>query len=272
MIFPKNLKLNDVIGVTAPSAGISKEEKLLRLDAASRNIKKIGFKFLETKNVRTCENGRSSSGKMRAKQFMDLWDNPEVGAIIMATGGDFLVEMLEYMDWDKIKSSEAKWIQGYSDITGLTFIITTMLDIATIYGDNIKSYGMRELYKNLTDSIEIMKGKDVLQESFEKCEGFFEEENEGINKEIDPYSGYLLNKENKWKLIDNKYENTKFTGRSIGGCFDVIVNLIGTKYDKIKEYIEKYKEDGIIWFFDIYEMTSPQIYLHLWQMKNARIF
>ena len=272
MVFPKKLELNDIIGVTAPSAGISEEEKLLRLDAASRNIKKLGFKYLETESVRKCENGRSNSGKVRAKEFMELWKNPDVGAIIMATGGDFLVEMLEYMDWDKIKSSEAKWIQGYSDITGLTFIITTMLDIATIYGDNIKSYGMRELYKNLTDSIEIMKGKDVLQESFEKCEGFSEEENEGANKEIDPYSGYLLNEENKWKLIDNKYENTEFSGRSIGGCFDVIINLIGTKYDKVKEYIERYKSDGIIWFFDIYEMTTPQIYLHLWQMKNARIF
>ena len=31
MIFPKNLKLNDVIGVTAPSAGITKEEKILTL-------------------------------------------------------------------------------------------------------------------------------------------------------------------------------------------------------------------------------------------------
>ena len=43
MIFPKNLELNDVIGVTAPSAGITNEEKLLRLDAASRNIKKLGL-------------------------------------------------------------------------------------------------------------------------------------------------------------------------------------------------------------------------------------
>ena len=63
-----------------------------------------------------------------------------------------------------------------------------------------------------------------------------------------------------------------FSGRCIGGCFDVIINLIGTKYDKVKEYIEKYKNDGIVWFFDIYEMSTPQLFCHLWQMKNAGYF
>ena len=65
---------------------------------------------------------------------------------------NFLFEILEYLDFDRIKTAEPKWIQGYSDITILTFIITTMLDIATIYGPNIKTFGMRNLYKNLTDS------------------------------------------------------------------------------------------------------------------------
>ena len=269
MKFPKKIKYNDIIGVTAPSAGITKEDKILRLDAASENFKKLGFRYIETDNVRTCEKGRSSSGKKRAEEFLKLWENPEVSAIIMATGGDFLVEMLEYLDFEKIKNAEPKWIQGYSDITGLAFIITTILDIATIYGDNVKSFGMRNLYTNLTNSIEIMQGKEIVQKSFKKCEGIYEE-SEVVNQ--DPYAGYILNRKNTWKVIDAKYENITFTGRSIGGCFDVIVNLIGTKYDKVKEYIEKYKNDGIVWFFDIYEMSSPQIYLHLWQMKNARLF
>ena len=48
--------------------------------------------------------------------------------------------------------------------------------------------------------------------------------------------------------------------------------MIGTKYDKVKEFIEKYKEDGIVWFLEVFEMSTPQIYLHLWQMKNAGYF
>lgn len=274
MIYPKSLKENDIIGITAPSAGLTRENDDLKIDNAEKNIKDLGYRYLETDNVRKGENGRSAKANIRAEEFMWLWENPEVKAIIMATGGDFLFEILEYLDFDRIKALEPKWIQGYSDITTLTFIITTMLDIATIYGPNIKAFGMRNLYKNLTDSIEIMKGNEVEQKCFEKCEDInldFSEKNEE-EKDEDVLKGYLLTKENTWKVIDKKYENIKFSGRSIGGCFDVIVNLIGTKYDKVKEYIEKYKDDGIIWFFDIYEMSSVQIYLHLWQMKNAGYF
>ena len=274
MIYPKGIEKNCIIGVTAPSAGLNKESDYIKLNNVEKNFKKLGYRYIETESVRKCENGRSTNAKNRAKEFMGLWQNEEVEAIIMATGGDFLFEILEYLDFDKIKKQEPKWIQGYSDISTLTFIITTMLDIATIYGPNVKAFGMKNLYKNLTDSIEIMKGKEIIQESFEKCEDInlnFSSESEEI-KDEDILKGYELTKENTWKVINKKYENIKFSGRTIGGCFDIIVNLIGTQYDKIKEYIEKYKNDGIIWFFDIYEMSSVQIYIHLWQMKNAGYF
>lgn len=275
MIYPKSLKENDIIGVTAPSAGLTRENDDLKIDNAKNNLEKMKFRYLETESVRKCEDGRSAKADTRAEEFMWLWENTEVKAIIMATGGDFLFEILEYFDFERIKSQEPKWIQGYSDITTLTFIFTTMLDIATIYGPNIKAFGMRNLYKNLTDSIEIMKGNEIEQECFEKCEDVdldFSENSDEEIKDEDVLKGYFLTKENKWKMIEKKHENIKFSGRSIGGCFDIIVNLIGTKYDKVKEYIEKYKDDGIIWFFDIYEMSSVQIYMHLWQMKNAGYF
>lgn len=261
MRYPKNIKKGDYIGVTAPSAGITIPEKVQRLDNASKNIQKLGYNYIETKNVRCFEKGRSSSGEERAKQFMELWNNSKVTAIIPATGGDFLAEMIDYLDFNELKNTEPKWIQGYSDITTLNFLFTTILDIATIYCDNIKSYGMEPLYKNLTDAISIMEGKKVVQHSFEKYEI---EDADGI------FAPYNLTKESKW--VNLNYDKINFSGRSIGGCLDVIANIIGTKYDKIGQYIEKYKKDGIIWFLEVYEMSSPQVYLRLWQMKNAGYF
>ena len=40
----------------------------------------------------------------------------EVSAIICVGGGDFLLEMLSFVDFDKIKNN-VKWLQGYSDPT-----------------------------------------------------------------------------------------------------------------------------------------------------------
>lgn len=263
MRYPEFIKKGDVIAVTAPSEGFFKEEQVMEYDSAIENIKNMGFAFLETDNVRTYENGRSSSGEERARQFMQVWEEKKVSSIICAKGGDFACEMLDYLDFQYLKNTNPKWIQGFSDITNLGFVFTTNLDIATIYGENIRDYGMRELFPNLTNSFEIMQGKECIQKSFGICEP--------LENERACFASYQLTQKTQWENLYNE-NKVHFSGRSIGGCFDVIVNLIGTKYDKIKEYIQKYKADGIVWFFDIYEMSTPQVFCHLWQMKNAGYF
>jgi len=263
MKYPKFIKKGDCIAVTAPSAGFYKEEQIAEYENAIKNIKKMGFEFTETQNVRTDNQGRSSSAKERAKQFMQVWNAPNVAAIICAKGGDFALEVLDELDFEVLKNTEAKWLQGFSDITTLGFVLTTNLDIATIYGENIRDYGMRELYPSLTNSFELMQGNEIIQKSFGVCEP------KDYERAI--FESYNLCEKNQWKNLNGE-NKICFSGRCIGGCFDVIVNLIGTKYDKISDYIEKYKEDGIIWFFDIYEMSTPQVFCHLWQMKNAGYF
>lgn len=265
MKYPNPLKKGDIIITTAPSAGITKEIDFKRLDNARNNFEKLGYKYKETKNVRTENKGRSSTAEERKDQFMEAWKEPKVGAIISATGGDFLSEILPKIDWEQLKTLEPKWFQGYSDNTGITFLLPTLSDIACIYGPTIKDYGMKNLYKNLTDALEIMQGKEIWQKSFEKCEKV-----EWIERQ-DPYEEYNLTQENTWKSLNNE-NKVSFSGRSIGGCLDVIINLIGTKFDKVTQYIEKYKQDGIVWFLEVFEMSTPQIYLHLWQMKNAGYF
>lgn len=265
MRYPKELKIGDYIGVTAPSSGIIEELKIKRLENAEKNLREKGFNYIETSNVRKEEKGRSSSSKERAKQFMDLWNNEKVGAIISATGGDFMSEILDELDFEEIKKLEPKWFQGYSDNTVLTFELPLLADTACIYGPTIKDFGMRNLHRSLEDSLRIMEGNEITQESFEKCES------REWTERRDPYEGYDLAEKVEWKNLNGEKE-IAFKGRALGGCFDVITNLIGTKYDKVKEFIEKYKNDGIVWFLEVFEMSTPQIYLHLWQMKNAGYF
>ena len=45
------------------------------------------------------------------------------------------------------------------------------------------------------------------------------------------------------------------TGRLIGGCIDVIDECIGTPYIDLNGFAERYKSDGLIWFFDNFELT-----------------
>lgn len=50
-----------------------------------------------------------------------------------ASGGEFLLEILPYIDFDLLKNNP-KFVCGFSDPTGLLYPITTKCDIATIYG------------------------------------------------------------------------------------------------------------------------------------------
>ena len=268
MRYPEKLNQNDIIGITAPSMGLKGERNFLRADNAKKNLESKGYKVIETQNVRTSEGQRSSSKEKRAEQFMELWKDEKVKSIIMADGGDFLCEMLEELNFEEIKKYPPKWIQGFSDITNLGYVFTTNLDIATIYGPNYKAFGMRKWHESLENSIKLMNQEELTQNSYEKYEKF---EGWTDNQDSDPYEEYHLTEKVIWKNLNNE-EKIHIRGRAIGGCFDVIVNLIGTKYDKTSQYIEKYKGDGIIWFLEAFEMTSPKVYLRLWQMKNAGYF
>ena len=64
----------------------------------------------------------------------------------------------------------------------------------------------------------------------------------------------------------------RFQGRLLGGCVDCLVNLTGTKYDRVREFSEKYAEDGIIWFLEACDLNVMAIRRAVWQMKHAGWF
>lgn len=257
MIYPKFLKKNDTIGITAVSAGIE-GEKLKQLDLSEENICAQGYKIVETKNVRA-GGIVSSTGKERAEQLKELCKDPSVQMILCATGGDFLIDMLPYVDYEAIKESP-KWIQGYSDPTSLLYSVTTLLDIATIYGFNGGGYGMRALHKSHKDSFAILRGDIVEQKSYD----FYEGDKDGA------LEGYVLTESVYWKNLNGKEVNVK--GRLLGGCVECLADIIGTPYDGTKRFLERYKEDGALWYFDIFGLRSEQVYNTLWHMKQAGWF
>ena len=259
MIYPKFIKEKDIIGVTSPSDGITKSEKIYRLDSAIKNWSSLGYFIQETKNVRTSKKGRSSTSMERANEIHQLLENDRINAIICSSGGDFLLEILPYLNFNIIKDNP-KWIQGYSDPTGLLYTITTNLDIATIYGDNFGSFGMNPWHKSLSNNLEILKGNLITQYSFDKYEKDYQEYLIGDEP-------YCLTENVCWENLGQE-EKIQVTGRIIGGCLDILNDLFGTRFDNTKNFIEKYKKDGIIWYFDICELSIEQLVRTLWKLKD----
>lgn len=263
MIYPNFIKEKDTIGITSPSDGITQKEKIYRLENAIKKFNNLDFQISETTNVRTSIKGSSSSPQERAKQVEQLFKDSNISAIICSSGGDFLLEILPHIDFNIIKNNP-KWIQGFSDPTGLLYTITINLDIATIYSDNFISFGMNKWHKSLYNNIEILKGNIIEQKSFPKYE-------EEYTNYIIGDESYNLTKKVYWKVL-NRQEKISINGRIIGGCLDIINDLFGTRFDKTKDFITKYKDDGIIWYFDNCEFSSEQLIRTFWKLKDNGYF
>ncbi|MGN1205674.1 MAG: LD-carboxypeptidase, partial [Eubacterium sp.] len=187
MKYPKFLQQGDTIGITAPSDGNRKEMDFKRLDLAIQKMESLGYAIRETENVRTTDGrGRSSKKSERAEQFMHLITDPEVSYIFSAKGGDFLMEVLSLIDYETI-GENPKWFQGFSDNTGLTYTITTLCDIASVYGNHFNDFSMQPWHDAVDYNYQFMTGKSVVQKTFEGYEdGFYDRES--------PEEGYHIDK------------------------------------------------------------------------------
>ncbi len=264
MKFPQFVQYGDSIGVTAPSNGVCDELKIKRIKNATLNMRNAGYTIVTTDNVFTCdERGVSSSGQDRARQFMNLIKNDSVKAIYSVAGGDYLMEMLQYLDWDLIKEHPT-WFQGYSDNTGLVYPLVTKCDIAAIYGSGYADFGMKPWHQSVIDAHQLVTGTKKRFESYD----YYEDQRYDY---VTGYEGYHEDLPVKW-INARGDQKIDIEGRVIGGCLDVIVFLLGTKYDGGRDFVQKYAEDGIIWALETFNMEDVVIITHLWQMKEMGYF
>ena len=268
MLYPRNLEKNYKIGVTATSLGLDKEADLIRLDSGIAHFKQLGYPAVVTDNVRKCHKGRSSDGITRAKELTELITDPEVRAVIAVSGGDYLMEMLSHIDFELIKAN-SKWLQGYSDNTGLLFTVTTNLEIATLYANNFGPFGMKNWHSSLWDNLKILEGQDIIQNSYDMYQ-------DGFKERITGYEEFVLEKEVNWINLypegSDVHQELRMEGRLLGGCLDVLLNLVGTRFDKTREFIRHYPKEKIIWFLESFDLGTETLTRGLWQLKEAGWF
>lgn len=264
MKYPKLLQKGDTIGICAPSSGITGELRYTRLDNAIRNTKAMGFNVIETPSVRRNEKCVSANAQKRADEFMSLYENPDVAVILPPWGGEFLMDMLPLLDFDKISKLPAKWVCGYSDITTLTFPMTVLGDIATIHGSNFMNMGYARIHDADLRAFEVMTNTTTEQASWENWGKFTSWDD--FTKEV-----YTLDEPSLWKSLQGEAE-VSFSGMMIGGCMDVLCKLIGTRFAPVEEFLIKYKEHGYIWTLESCEMSAADIYRTFWQMRECGWF
>lgn len=266
IIYPKFISKGDTIGICSPSFGCPVDPYRIRMEEGIKSLKELGFNIKETKGIRTLNKLRSAPADIRAKEFQKLYLDDNIDYIYATCGGEVLMEIMPLIDFNKIRTAKPKWFKGSSDNTWLTFYLTTALDIATMYGYNLASLGGKPWHNSIEKSIEFMKGNISIQTSFDKYEA---EELKG--KPGLALAGINDVVETCWKHLYNEKAIT-LNGRIIGGCLEVLYDICGSKFDKVESFLNRYKNDGFIWYIENYGADIITQYRALWKFKQAGWF
>lgn len=259
MIYPKFLKQGDKIGIPAPSNG-NYIDDAERYNLCKQKLNKLGYKIVESKNNSVFDKFVSASAVERAEEFMQMWEREDIDALISLAGGEFMMEILPYLNEERLKKSSPKLFVGFSDNTILCHTLLTWLDTASVYHYTVKYFAQKKWHKSVKDGFDFITGKKTKFDSYNKFQ------NERYKTAL-PDAGFALEEKVVWKNA-KKEKEIFMQGRMVGGCIDVLLMFLGTKYDKTNAFIEKYKNDGFIWFLESCDLSVTEMKRAMWQLKE----
>jgi len=128
-IKPRRLKPGDTIGIVAPAGAFDRELFMQGLNT----LNSMGYHTRVPDEIYGKTGYLAGSDVQRAQLVNQLFNNPDVQAIICARGGFGCLRMLPLVDFDIIRT-HPKIFVGYSDVTALLTAITTRNGLVTFHG------------------------------------------------------------------------------------------------------------------------------------------
>ena len=304
MRYPEFLKKNGTIGFVAPSFGADTEPYRACFDRAVEFFREKGFKTLSGPNVHEgCGIGISNTPEKCAAELMSFYlgksEDPalstrttdresvtdeaardtapktiisnvsagtQADVLISVGGGELMCELLPLLDFAAIKKAPPKWYMGYSDNTNFIFPLLTLCDTAAVYGPHAGAFSMEPLDASLRDAFDIITGEKLSVSGYELWE------KESLKDADHPFVPYNLTEKSVISMLPASSQNLSFRGRFIGGCLDCLQVLLGTPYEDVSGFLERYKEDGFIWYLEACDLSIFAIRRALFQMREAGWF
>lgn len=278
MRYPDFLPQGGTIGFIAPSFGCAAEPYKAAFDNAQHKIKDMGYQVILGPNCYEASGiGISNAPEKCGQEVMEMFLSEKADCVISCGGGELMCEILPYVDFDRLVAAKPTWFMGYSDNTNLTYLLATLADTAAVYGPCAGAFGMEPWHEALTDAFQVLTGER------RSVHGYGLWEKESLKNEENPLASYHVTEPLRLRSFIGKEEvsfegsvsgarQLQFSGRLLGGCMDCLVNLLGTRFDKTREFAERYREDGIIWFLESCELNVFSIRRAMWQMEQAGWF
>lgn len=269
MRYPEFLTKNGTIGFVAPSFGCNIEPYKSGFLNAQKKFQKLGHGIDLGPN---CYEGKgigiSNTPQACGEELTNYYCSRGNDILISCGGGELMCETINFVDFEKIGAADPKWYMGFSDNTNMTFLLATLCDTASVYGPCAAAFGMEPWHESIQDAYDILRGKKRELDGYDFWE---RESNKDEEHPLEPYNVTELRILHSY-VGDKAADAVTMTGRLLGGCMDCLVNLLGTRFDRVSEFNENYGEEGILWFLEACDLNVMAIRRAVWQMKNAGWF
>src|SRR5436190_1405868 len=129
---PAPLEKGDTIGVVAPSYAPHGAWLLRGVSA----MEEAGYRVLLESEVERERRFHQAEDEQRAESLMKMWSNPDVKAVIAATGGYGAVRVIPYLEPDVFRRNPKAFV-GYSDITALHLWLMRRAQLRVFHGPTL---------------------------------------------------------------------------------------------------------------------------------------
>ncbi|WP_394246761.1 S66 peptidase family protein [Vibrio profundi] len=267
MQYPAPLKPGSTIAITAFSSGVP-QACHARLDIIISALKALGFQVIQGECLRQDIQHVSAPKKERAEELMTFLCDDSIDAVIPPWGGEFAMELLPLLDFDKLSSVSPKWVVGFSDVSTIMMALTTRLGWGTAHAANLLQLHPNEsepLTANLLGWLGLEPSQSFTQHSSANFESM------GESFADNPHALLNCKIPTCWKILGED-EQVTFSGRLIGGCFDTLTHIIGTEHFDLDRYAASVKEEGVILYLENAEMSPTVLKRALLSLKFKGVF
>lgn len=132
LLRPAALAKGDTIGIVAPSSS-PREGWLTR---GVKALERAGFNVLLDSEILAFRRFLRKEDERRAENFMGMWLDPRIHAIIGGTGGYGAVRMLPHLEPEVFRLNPKSFV-GYSDVTALHLWLNRRAGLRTFHGPTV---------------------------------------------------------------------------------------------------------------------------------------
>ena len=286
---PEFLKESETVGFAAPSFGCATEPYRTAFQSALERLTAMGYTLDPGPNVFAAEGiGISNTPAKCAAELTEWYCSDRNQALLSVGGGEMMCEILPHLDWNRLRQARPKWYMGYSDNTNFTYLSATLLDTASIYGPCAASFGMKPWHPAIQDAWDLLTGHLDSVHNYDGWERKDPEPAEDAEEaeEEDPTAPYRITAPFRLRRYEPDAggaglhrvtgqaarRTLKMEGRLLGGCVDCLVNLTGTRFDRTRDFLDRYRDDGILWFLESCDLNTFSIRRAMWHMREAGWF